>query len=118
MRFVRKPKPYTSGMMGSLNWLPFQSRARNAPRRPPPLPGPFKSPSARSLGQAAPKLRPPAAPGKAARPAAGRGQVALGVLALLGLLVVGAIGGSAAVNQLSRESQFTAAASHLADLPR
>lgn len=118
MRFVRKPKPYTSGMMGSLNWPPFQRRAQH--RRPSPLPGlpPFKSPSSRSLGQTAPKLRPPAAPGRAARPAASRGQFALNLLAVLGLLVVGVIGGSAATNQLSRESQFTAAASHLADLPR
>ncbi|WP_161880919.1 hypothetical protein [Deinococcus alpinitundrae] len=120
MRFVRKPKPYTSGLLGGLNWPPFQRRAQNGPRRHPPLlnPSPFKSPSSRSLGQTAPRLHPPAPPGRAARPAASRVQLALSLLAVLGVLVVGVIGGSAAFNQLNRESQFTAAASHLADLPR
>ncbi|TSA87573.1 hypothetical protein FNU79_03595 [Deinococcus detaillensis] len=113
MRFVRKPKPYTSGPLsgfnlGGLSSPRFQRRAQSHSTQPRLSPG--KAGTPRPLSQPRPT--------RASRTPAHWGQRSVTALAALGTVVVLLIGGSALYNQFNREAQFAAVATHLADLGR
>lgn len=120
MRFVRKPRPYTSGplsslSLGGLSWPRFQRSAGVQPRLTQlrltqPRLSPGKADSPRPLS----KQR----PAHSNRTPTHWGQRSVTALAALGTVVLLLIGGSSLYNQLNREAQFTAVATHLADLGR
>ena len=92
MRFVHKPRPYSSGPFGGLGRPGGPSRRPRSPRNRPGRP-------ARTL----PKLW--------------GGQVVT-TLAALGLVVTLLIGGAALYNQFSREAQFAAVGQAVSGLGR
>lgn len=91
MSFVRKPRPYSSGLPS----LP----SLNEPVKPSPRPKP------------AARVRPE----RGARSAWATAVTALAVLGTVALLLVG---GTGLVNQLWRDAQFRAAAAGVADVQR
>ena len=115
MRFVRKPKPYTSGLWSLLTWSrPAGRRSRPAAARPPSSPPrPLHRPAS---------LTPPAQvrlpQERRAHSPVYWGQRSVTALALLGVLVVALIGGFAVNNQLNRDAQFAALGEHLAGSAR
>ncbi len=92
MSFVRKPRPYSSGL----------------PSLPAPLSGPPSAPS-------------PKAPRPRTRPVRSAGPrsswaTAVTALAVLGTVVVLLVGGTGLVNQLWRDAQFRTAAAGVSDV--
>ena len=104
MRFVRKPKPYSSGLLGGLNWPARQPGARRKPHK----------------GRQARPRRPATEPrpNLSGRPPLVWGRRSVSALAVLGLFAVLLIGGFAVYNQLDRQAQFTAVGNAVSELPR
>ncbi|WP_420593746.1 hypothetical protein [Deinococcus sp.] len=92
MRFVHKPRPYSSGLFGSLSWPRRSARPKRAHQR-----------------------RPAPQPSQPSTHWGGRGVTGL---ALLGVVVAALILGSALNNQFSREAQFASVGNAVANLPR
>lgn len=94
MSFVRKPRPYSSG-------LPSFPSAPTAPSKEPVTPSP----------KPAPRVR-PERDGKSAW------ATAVTALAVLGLVALLLVGGTGLVGQLWRDAQFRSAAAGVADVQR
>ena len=104
MRFVRKPKPYSSGLLGALNWPSRQPGARRKPQK------------SRQARPRRPATEP--RPNLLGQPPLAWGRRSISALAVLGLAITLLIGGFAVYNQLDRQAQFTAVGNAVSELPR